>query len=74
MIFYLSPTARLVAVPVQAGPAFSAGQARELFQAPLGENVLDNVNGNIFDVGPDGRFLFPLAVKAGATLRPSPWC
>ncbi len=45
----------MMAVPIEAGPAFVFGQPRQLFERPY--EPRDNRNGPVYDMSSDGRFL-----------------
>ncbi len=65
-LFYLDPARRLMAVPVQSSPTFSAGNPAKLFDTPY----LTPNNGVTYDVSPDGqRFVMIKAERSRARSR-----
>jgi serine/threonine-protein kinase len=64
-LFYLGPNSALMSVPVNAGPAWSAGTAIRLFQGPYFAGAPDQT-ARTYDVTPDGkRFLMIRSAAAG---------
>ena len=65
-LYFLAPDGKLMAVPVSAGTAFTAGRPQELFQTPLTVNRAQPGRDARYDVAPDGRFLIVAPVAAPA--------
>jgi eukaryotic-like serine/threonine-protein kinase len=62
-LFYLSPEAKVMAVPVKGGASFDAGTAEELFQANPRERVATSEQ-MMYDVSADGqKFLINTRMK-----------
>jgi dipeptidyl aminopeptidase/acylaminoacyl peptidase len=68
-LYYLAPDGKLMAVPVNAGPAFQAGSPSVLFQTPLAVTRGQTPRDRRYDVAPDGRFLIAVPTAA-ATQTP----
>jgi Tol biopolymer transport system component/tRNA A-37 threonylcarbamoyl transferase component Bud32 len=68
-LYYLAPDGKLMAVPVNPGPAFQAGSPSVLFQTPLVVTRGQTPRDRRYDVAPDGRFLIAVPTAA-ATQTP----
>jgi len=67
-LYFLAPNDRMMAVSMDlSGGRVVAGTPRALFQATIGGN---RVGRNVYDIGPDGRFLILSPMERGS-LRPS---
>ena len=56
-LFFLDLNGRIVAVPIEAGPGFRAGNPRVIVEGPF-VTIVPGLNGRMYDVSPDGqRFL-----------------
>ena len=62
-LFFVDPEGRIVAVPVQAGPGFVAGNPKVIVDGPFA-TIVPGFNGRMYDLSPDGQHF--LMVKAGA--------
>jgi eukaryotic-like serine/threonine-protein kinase len=65
-LYFLGLDGKLMAVPVSAGAAFTAGRPQELFQTLLTVNRGSPGRDTRYDVAPDGRFLIVAPVAAPA--------
>ncbi len=65
-LYFLGLDGKLMAVPVSAGTAFTAGRPQELFQTPLIVNRAQPGRDARYDVASDGRFLIVAPVAAAA--------
>jgi len=65
-LYYLALDGKLMAVPVQGGASFEAGQAAALFPTPLVVNRGQPDRTRRYDVAPDGRFLIVTPAAASA--------
>jgi Tol biopolymer transport system component len=66
-LFYISPDSQMMAVDVNAGPAFQSGNPRALFQTQIVDTGIRT--GPIsWDIAPDGRFLIITSSSIDASL------
>lgn len=66
-LFYVDPDSRIVAVPIQAGPGFLAGNPRAIIDKPI-VATFAGAFGRMYDVSRDGqRFLI---VRSAASSEP----
>jgi Tol biopolymer transport system component len=76
-LYYLALDGKLMAVPVNAGPAFQAGSPSVLFQTPLVVTRGQTPRDRRYDVAPDGRFLIAVptatATEAAAVTAVVNW-
>jgi len=71
-LFYINPEGRIVAVPIQPGPGFIAGNAQTIVDGPLVMNP-PGIGGRMYDVSRDGqRFLMVKPVESAEQEAPPP--
>jgi dipeptidyl aminopeptidase/acylaminoacyl peptidase len=71
-LFYVDPDGRIVAVPIEAGSGFRAGNPQVIVEGPFA-TILPGVNGRMYDVSRDGqRFLMVKRDDNGEQAAPPP--
>jgi len=71
-LFYVDLDGRIVAVPIQPGPGFTAGNPQVIVEGPYA-TILPGVNGRMYDVSRDGqRFLMIKGEDSAGQAAPPP--
>jgi eukaryotic-like serine/threonine-protein kinase len=71
-LLYVDPDGRIVAVPIEPGPGFRAGNPQVIVEGPFA-TLLPGVNGRMYDVSRDGqRFLMVRSDDSGEQAAPPP--
>jgi Tol biopolymer transport system component len=66
-LFYISPDSQMMAVDVNAGPAFQSGNPHALFQTDIVDTGI-RAGPISWDIAPDGRFLIITSSSIDASL------
>ena len=70
-LFFVDPEGRIVAVPIQAGPGFIAGNPQVIVDGPFATLSNTGTTGRMYDVSRDGqRFLMVKAVEGAEQAAP----